>query len=783
MSLLGSDIGFKNWGVATAYVALPPGTLISEEKRIREGAIPPLEKHLLPHDRSAESMPANFEIACLLGQADLMLQLQLTNLRPVADLDYPSLESEARVFNWVFSVPYTYPDEAAFVLGTPGLRFVLHLRLRRGLFAFAPIERETRIVNHLAAVLKAQAIPAAIEAGLGWSDMIINGVVPWDRFEQFRRAVITIHETHYIDESERRYPVFERTLTVLGYVPGELPDISGLQPLILARTKPGQLYGAVDQLVNALAIDRDSLRIVDGKSDIVALPGAAGMPEDFLRRHRNLVSSTDHSRHLQRLETHIMVEQSDAQLVNIDPLMPKPEHRLATQCFCRLNKRPVYEPAREKVRLPNELEQSIQNVRFLFKAAMEDETNCCDVAPALRAGERGLSRLGKIVRQLNEKLHSGLSDSEARKIHASIGDAHKQIELWSLLAERILRQRTIGSFEEILGQTDRALSYRGGVQKFLYLADSLMNEFALLVRATLLRHNAFLDGGTSLPALPVFASLYDSVATIQSMRGTGLVRIPVKHLFKLPFVIPDLWHEVGAYFFFRAYPIDILLPNDDASLPDTQRRYLELADHYADLLVYLVGFRQNFTRFMTSLVRGSLEALSARAVPLAIRSEKYGNVLLRLYLVSEFEQWRSEPASIAAALDHGTVRAILDTLDEVVRGRFGGSDEKLPPHNNDLLDRVASAVLSRRFAVEQRRLTTDLLSCTAPPRRKSKRGELFAGQLMGFGSKTDLNAIYGTFYWEREYRRMRKLPFEHRFKAMAALGRSVTIECQKRQIT
>lgn len=36
--------------------------------------------------------------------------------------------------------------------------------------------------------------------------------------------------------------------------------------------------------------------------------------------------------------------------------------------------------------------------------------------------------------------------------------------------------RTVGSFEELLGQTDRAIAYRDGVQKFLFLADALLAD-------------------------------------------------------------------------------------------------------------------------------------------------------------------------------------------------------------------------------------------------------------------------------------------------------------------
>jgi len=41
----------------------------------------------------------------------------------------------------------------------------------------------------------------------------------------------------------------------------------------------------------------------------------------------------------------------------------------------------------------------------------------------------------------------------------------------------------VGSFEEFLGQSDRSLSYGGGVQKGLLISDLLMNDFYSKVNA------------------------------------------------------------------------------------------------------------------------------------------------------------------------------------------------------------------------------------------------------------------------------------------------------------
>ena len=150
--------------------------------------------------------------------------------------------------------------------------------------------------------------------------------------------------------------------------------------------------------------------------------------------------------------------------------------------------------------------------------------------------------LGEFVRGIGERdaVLRPARSGEARLDAVQIERQRVKFTIWHVFSERLLRQHTVASFEEMLLQSDRAVVYRGSVQKSLFLADWLMNEFAERIR------------GGSLP--PMFSAMYDAESRIFSFADVGFVRIPARHLFTLPAVIPDLWHEVGVHWFYQFVP-------------------------------------------------------------------------------------------------------------------------------------------------------------------------------------------------------------------------------------
>jgi hypothetical protein len=746
--------------VAMAYAGIPLRTFAREKETISQ---------IIGRSKSLSHKLISSEVAYLTGQADLMLRLEVRDLRPVVELPYPNELSHARVVNWVFSVPYEDPTittENSDVREN-GFRFVLHGRLRRGLFAVRPVERETKIVDAIRRRFPS-GVAAKVHVGLGWSDLIVDGTFAARSFDDFASALVSVHDAH-VSTDNGPFPVFERTLTVVGYV-GDAPDIANLRPLIFVRAAPGKLNSMREHLAASLGVQADDVHVIDGKSDILIIPSVP-VASDVLARAERLShnrSAHDAAR-IQRLETHLIF--GNAATTSALPLAIEfsDANEIVDACTCLAHPKSQhrFDPDTTPY-LPDELRHAVANVRFLFRASLAEETTCCDVAPAVAAAERGLMRLGN-------QLDSRYGELEASKhhephdqprFHEGLIDHHKQIELWVLLSERILRQRTVGSFEEILGQTDRAVSYRGSVQKFLSLADSLMNDFArdvLGLRST----------------LPIFASLYDSVSAICSQRSTGFVRIPVKHLFRLPLLIPDLWHEVGAYAFFSDSRTQDLLQDAHAASKTAQFLYRDFADYYADLIVYLYGFRENFLRVSISLIRGWLEA-NPSTMPEPVRHQNYAQLLFRLYHLFEFRARRMGTLPYGTSVREKNVRDTVAELDAFVHQTF---PHKAPTLDAGILDVVVDVLGTPRYRLwTKHEVMLDLTHREIPSQKSSRSriADLRRGDLVDFGDAIDMNAVFGDFYWEAEWRRLKLKHFEGKFRGMAALGRSATIEYHRR---
>ncbi|HEX7831437.1 MAG TPA: hypothetical protein VF787_17410, partial [Thermoanaerobaculia bacterium] len=240
---------------------------------------------------------------------------------------------------------------------------------------------------------------------------------------------------------------------------------------------------------------------------------------------------------------------------------------------------------------------------------------------------------------------------------AVLARAREDIEDWCTYSERSVSQRTVGRFEEFLAQNERVVSYRGGIQKMLYIADALTDAYAK-------------------PILPsasdrTFVTLYDPVDTVVNMRSTGFIRVPVRYLFFLPLAITHLWHEVGVHAFFSNYSIpfderarqrtiDFVDRSPAKSIQGIARVNVEVAEMYGDLITLHYGFRENVDAFVIALASAMLEQVGFQSATSAGKETYLVYLLTRLCLVVEFKARRD---LIAMRLRESPATCNRDELD------------------------------------------------------------------------------------------------------------------------
>jgi len=749
------------YGIATVYVGLELGCHFREWEQIGST--------IRPTVRGFRGDPT--EILYLLGQGDLAARVAVSDFRAIAGLKYPGEKSSALVYNWVFSVPFVGP--ARTLEGRQVYRFMLHLRIKRGYYAKDPLARDVILLNRLRQEMQNQEITGDIQSGLGWADFIVDGEVSQGHLKRLLDFVMFVNSFSGKTGDETK-PIFERTLTLLGYAwtpTMTRPDNTGPtnpdlgRALMVIRVVPGHLE-EVSKILEE-EFEGVTVSVVDGKSDLIVQVNGA-KSGSFLGAHARFAEERCVG-HVQKLETHLLLSG-----VNPRPAPIMLDDVVIEECACRLTlPRLVISDA-----LPEELKDAVANLRFLFSAGLRDGTNCCDIGPAIDGCVDSLARISRNIdsqharAQAAEVATSGYTtfqlERERLAFHEKILVQQKRIELWVLLSERILRQRTIGSFEEFLGQSDRAVVYRGGVQKLLFLTDHLMNDF----------YAKFV--GLTAPKR-IFASLYDSVGTILSVSGTGLIRIPAHHLFSLPLAIADLWHEVGVYRFFQQ--VDNKKLKLPLTTPVNEFLYRDLADHYGDLVVLLFGYHGDFTRFTVSLVHGWLDSQPYEGVFATAKQRLLEQLLARLVNALVFLTDSLEPLS-STATRRDRVEEAYDAVLRLVRENFTKPSwlEPTPLTRG----RVLTSLASRRFE-EAMKIITDLefkpenvdeIVCAAETRVPSQ----FDARIREFNDDTDLNDVFGDLQWEIQSSRLvsevgKAVPA---FDRMAALSRSAAIEYYRR---
>lgn len=644
-------------------------------------------------------------VSFLTGQSDVMLQLELSDFRAAFDVKYVSRAIGA---NWLFAVPYKGTEVGAVGASTPALNYVIHLRLHRYVYGGGASAEEnvvTRIHD-----LVAGAMTARVLAGFGWSDLIVTGqFADINALKNFVRAL----EREHVPET--RLPFFRRLLTLISYERDT--DFSSstefmVRPLIFGRALPSHVREAARAIVSP-NVGKWRTLTVDGKWDLVSLPASPDGEislATFIAFHKELATAgrAFSKFGIERLETHLLTHE----VCENDATVPEDKPAETKSCACErflstsLENKLLIACERERI-LPEALSIAIRNVLNLFRSASRDSIDCCDITSSLRRCEIGLDRLLRHYRILNTRLQDAAKlDTQDENGRVSywfnfVVKARQDIADWCTYAERIVSQRTVGRFEEFLAQTERVVSYRGGVQKMLYLTDALLNSYA----------KRALDDVDE----PAFMSLFDPVDIVLAMRVVGFVRVPVRYLFSLPLTITHLWHEVGAYRFHAKYQqphdtrthrrLDEYMKHVEPGCNDTVGLMIDLADAYGDAVTLMYGFGGDVRRFFLSLATAQFEKSDFRLdnTPPSQRARDIVYLLTRLYGVLEF---RATCEDIRRSLAKGPIsEAQLHILDE-----------SLPPHD-DFIDaglRCVAQVLEEEVLIYDRyrhiKITAGLLA-------------------------------------------------------------------------
>jgi hypothetical protein len=425
-----------------------------------------------------------------------------------------------------------------------------------------------------------------------------------------------------------------------------------IHPIIFGRAHPTHIAEAA----TAVSFASESLDerwrtfTLDGKWDVVSIPREQRIgiqAHKFIQVHRSLAINSAHQladHGIERLETHLLAKEIPEE--GLPTKGDAPTSRAVATCSCVTAMTQTVDllPLRDgELQLPQALVVSMRNVLNLFRAAALDQINCCEITPALRSCVIGLNRLLRRYSNLSQRLDS-ISKIDTKDAsrgpswwYSFVVRARQDLADWCTYAERVVSQRTVGRFEEFLAQNERVVSYRGGIQKLLYLADALMNSYAARV----------LDPGNP----PAFMSLFDPIDIVLAMRIGGFVRVPVRYLFVLPLSITHLWHEVGVFQFYAKYeqPFDTRTASrlrasaqkTSEHAPQREKNIdlmLDVADSYGDAVTLTYGFGGDLNRFILSFATAQFEQSDFRLAPSSQKQKYLSYLLTRLYIVLEYRQ-------------------------------------------------------------------------------------------------------------------------------------------------
>ncbi|HEX7808104.1 MAG TPA: serine/threonine-protein kinase, partial [Thermoanaerobaculia bacterium] len=204
-----------------------------------------------------------------------------------------------------------------------------------------------------------------------------------------------------------------------------------------------------------------------------------------------------------------------------------------------------------------------------------------------------------------------------------------------------------------------------------------------------------------------------------------------------------------------------------------------LADHYADILVYLNGFHGNFDRFLTSLTHGW--TLTYGDLADVVKKHTVGQLLLRAYLILEFDALRAlqqsgavEEAEEFVEEQEKTIDRLIAQLKRRLKKQNAAVWKHITPADWKLLQRNTR---TQDFSFNQRGLYFPFVQTVIekPPTDLSR---FETGEIVPLGDGADLNALFG----ELAHQMITQPGKPSHFRTMAALGKSAAIEFHRRQL-
>jgi hypothetical protein len=690
-------------------------------------------------------------VVYMAGRCDLLLELTLPDFRFVSDLQKHLLSFPALSSTWVFTVPLQReargrPRRPVPCAERSAIHFVLYLRLQRSLFRFPGIERA--VVERLHALIEgSEGIEADIHLGLGWADLLLRGRFDCD-IERFLSFVIAVQSIH-VGSGERRRPVFQRTLTLLGFDEenGVKPH-APLRPMVFGQIVPGEYARARRELRRRLEADAVGSRIrqhwtLDGHHDIVLALAPEEPGTGFDRYWEQLRALADggaalRDAGLHRLETHLMVVDSEILLDAVaEEELRLPGFEAPERPCCDCASLRFEDVLRELAGLPEaflppELRTTVFNVLTLFGYALRDETNCCDAVIALRACSLGLRRLLGMIRQLAELVESG---QNAAFWYDAMEGMRGQLDSWCVHAEKVLGERVAGSFLQFFDQSGHVSAYRGGVQKLLHITDHLADELYTV---------ATRPQRTGERPWPLFATTYEPIDSIRSEPVLGVIMIPLRYRFTIPLVLPQIWQEVGQFLFQHRNPsplcptmnkrllrLDrVLMPEEGFAalrgLDEREREELlalrgeyagrsifelssarivqDLGDMYADLFVFSYAFRLDWSGFLHYLTTLFFETKAKKRMPREVWDRHAMALATRLFFVTSFyDRWVARQEGEEPMIDEPAgrklwARVIADRLLEIARKSGSGERAAFPDDlARKLYDNIAGSAVYNVF--------------------------------------------------------------------------------------
>jgi len=472
-----------------------------------------------------------------------------------------------------------------------------------------------------------------------------------------------------------------------------------VHPIVRARALPGSFESALSALKQAAAeafgTCERTILMTDGRWDFQLVSAnqdkASTSPENFYRVAREN-SQLFRDSGIERTESHILSfeaeeiakeisrsEDSELLLKRLTPVPFKPRSRFlqtkpkfAAKVLPNLRREEIISLPTEIV--PKSLRTTISDTLASFNYLFQDAASSGDALHAIRGYENNLSHLLQRTMAFNRLTRLASDPVKQSGFFVDLKDSLHMLGEWCLTASRVISERTSGSFHRIFHYSDTIAPQRGGLQKVLFLADNLMQEFYARLPSCF----------KVSPYGPlIFISVQEPESTISTAKLLGVIKIPARHAFSIHLITPQLWHEVAQHIFIEVYrsPLPeklnrrlLYLSNvlreeqgrsesNEISI-DPQNITLQLSDMVADLLVFHYGFRRDLDSFVRYLSSLTLDASIHDSVPPSEARRRVVSLLLRTYFVIQYEDVYRKIAKSRYGDGGGRQKTIGEILQE-----------------------------------------------------------------------------------------------------------------------